>query len=299
MDRRTFLFDSAAGILFLACPELLVSCTTRKPVRFGVVTDVHYAERENGALRYGDSIEKLKDAVKYFNSCKLDFVIELGDFKDCVGRDKDGALQYLKEVEAALQASKAPVYHVLGNHDMDLLSKDDFFSITRNPGNANGRSWYSFVKSGVRFLVLDACFRPDGTAYDNGNYSWKESFIPEEELEWLRAELDSGKEPAVVFIHQMLDSYDKAIPEESFVTNADAVRAVLEESGKVLACIQGHWHDASYSTKNGIHYYTQRAMLLGNMPQNNSYSVIDIDKNLNFTITGLADCDSHSWRHGE
>ena len=295
MDRRRFIFDSVAGTLFLACPGLFSACGSGKAIRFGVVTDVHYAQRENGVLRYGDSLDKLRAAVEYFNGCKLDFVIELGDFKDCVGRDKEGAMGYLSDVEAVLQTSKAPVYHVLGNHDMDLLSKEDFFSMAHNPAEVGNGSWYSFVKSGVRFIVLDSCFRPDGVPYNSGNYSWKESFVPSEELSWLKEELSSSREPVVVFNHQMLDSFDTRIPVESFVTNADEVRAALEQSGKVLACIQGHWHDASYSESNGIHYYTQRAMLLGHLPENDSYSVVEIDKDLNFTISGLADCESFDW----
>ena len=51
------------------------------PLRFGVVTDLHYAERETNINRYyRQSKRKLQDAIDVFNRSKLDFVIELGDF---------------------------------------------------------------------------------------------------------------------------------------------------------------------------------------------------------------------------
>ena len=296
MDRRTFIFDSFAGVLFLSCPHFFVSCGKTERVRFGMVTDIHYARKPHETLHYGESLEKLKAAVDYFNTQNLDFVIELGDFKDCSDDSKETTCGYLDEIEAVMSSCKAPVYHCLGNHDMDRISKNEFLSHTSNPGEANGKTYYSFVKGGIRFIVLDAEFRPDGVPYDSGNYNWKESFIPQWEQEWLAKELSASKEPAVIFVHQMLDSYDKTIPEESFVVNAEEVRKILVDSGKVLACFQGHWHDGSYSNADGIHHYTQRAVLLGKLPENNSYGIVEIDKNLGIEVTGLADCLSAEWK---
>lgn len=295
MDRRSFIFDAAAGALFMACPQLFTACKSGQPIRFGIVTDVHYAQKP-GDPRCSDSVGKLKAAMEYFNSCKLDFVIELGDFKDCSDHSKETTFGYLKAVEDVMSTSKAPVYHCLGNHDMDRITKDEFLSRVTNPGAANGKAHYSFVIKGIRFIVLDAEFRPDGIPYDCGNFNWKESYIPEDETRWLQAELEGSKEPAIIFVHQMLDSYDKDIPVESFVTNADEVRRILVDSGKVLACFQGHWHDGSYSNADGIHYYTQRAMLMGQLPENNSYSVVEIDPKRNFKVNGLADCQSIAWK---
>ena len=56
-------------------------------VRFGLVTDVHYADMNTAgsgatALHYRDSLPKLAAAVEDFNRREEDFVAELGDFKD-------------------------------------------------------------------------------------------------------------------------------------------------------------------------------------------------------------------------
>lgn len=54
-----------------------------KRLRFGLVTDIHFAHRNvHGTRYYEQSITKLSEAIDVFNRRKLDFMIELGDLKD-------------------------------------------------------------------------------------------------------------------------------------------------------------------------------------------------------------------------
>ena len=194
MERRDFLKQLGAGILLVHALPMVASCR-RKPLRFGVVTDAHYAEREPNINRfYRDSLTKMREAVERFNSEALDFVIELGDLKD-MGPDQNPkeALRFLDDIERQLQAFRGPVYHVLGNHDMDCLSKEEFLSHTRNPGDANGKAYYAFSVRGVRCIVLDANFNEDRTPYDRGNFQWTSAWLPDEELDWLERELSGHR----------------------------------------------------------------------------------------------------------
>ncbi len=179
-------------------------------LRFGVVTDLHYAQRDMAINRYyRQSKQKLKAAIDQFGGC--DFVIELGDFKDMDEKhEPETALRFLDEIESVLQGFGGRVYHVLGNHDMDCISKEEFLQHTRNAGRARGKSYYSFGCKGVRFIVLDANFNEDGTPYCRGNFDWTRAFIPEEEIEWLRKELQSSHKPVIIFCHQMLDYFSGA-----------------------------------------------------------------------------------------
>ena len=133
----------------------------RRTVRFGVVADAHYSTRKRWRDRhYADSLAKMRQAVDAFNTCGLDFAIELGDLKDMgVKPDRDETLGFLDAIEAEFVRFDGPRYHVLGNHDMDCLSKADFLAHTANHGAAYGKERYSFEVGGVRFIVLDACFR--------------------------------------------------------------------------------------------------------------------------------------------
>jgi alkaline phosphatase len=256
-----------------------------KKLKFGWVTDIHYAVRENNGNRYySESIQKLREAVDLFNSLKLDFVIETGDFKD---QDeppvREKTLQYLKDIENEFAKYKGDRFHVFGNHDADSISKEDFMNIVENTGIDGSGTFYSFEKKGFKCVVLDACFRPDGKPYDKGNFDWTDTIIPDIELQWLRKELESSSSPVLVFVHQQLDgSGDGA----HYVNNSNEVREVLEASGKVLAVFQGHYHEGGYNKINNIHYITGKAMIEGSGEENNSYCVATVTVSGDIRIDG-------------
>ena len=293
MERRTFIQYLAGAALWAGC--LPLQSLARRPLRFGIVTDLHYADNEpKGSRYYRLSRQKLHDAVDAFNRSGLDFIIELGDLKDTnPNRDPETTLGFLDDIEAELQRFGGPVYHALGNHDMDCITREEFLQHTRNPGKARGRSYYTFKSRGIQFFVLDANFNEDRTPYSRGNFSWKKAYIPDEEIEWLRRELQRSRKPAIVCCHQLLDSFSDVRPEVC-VSNAAEVVSLLEESGRVLAVLQGHHHRGSYSQRAGIHYWTMRAMIENDYPAHNSYAIVTVEADGNITIEGFADCESRS-----
>jgi len=97
-----------------------------EPIRFGIVTDIHYADRvtpDNSNRYYKESLGKLSECVDLMNEQDLDFLIELGDFKDqgAVPKEEE-TLDFLNTVEKEFRRFKGPCYHVLGNHDHDSIS---------------------------------------------------------------------------------------------------------------------------------------------------------------------------------
>ena len=160
MDRRKFVKTSSVlltGTLVWPASGL----GQKQRLKFGWVTDIHYAFRETKWNRfYTESILKLKEAVELFNSSRLDFVIETGDFKDQNEQpDYEKTMQYLKKVEGEFAKYKGDRFHVFGNHDVDSISKDDFLNIVENSGIPKDKSYYSFERNGIKCIVLDACFR--------------------------------------------------------------------------------------------------------------------------------------------
>ncbi len=287
MDRRVFLRSAVAAA---AGPALLsLSCASNKhtvaprPVRFGVVTDCHYADADTMGTRfYRESLGKLAECVARMKAEKVDFLIELGDFKD-QGRPpvEEDTLSYVEQVETVFQQFDGPTYHVLGNHDADSISKEQFLSRVENTGIDVGHSYYSFDVGGVHFIVLDANYKADGTGYDHGNFVWTDTDIPAHELDWLRADLAAAPGPTVVFVHQLLDGAG-----QDYVNNAAEVRGILGCSGKVLAVFQGHRHQGGYSNIEGIHYCTQKALVEGHGPDNNAYATVEVRPDSGVTITG-------------
>ena len=287
LSRRRFLGiagTTAAGLMLT--PDLLAITNERPVLRFGMISDIHYADRESAGNRfYRQSLAKMKEAIDRLNQEKVDFAIELGDFKDQDATpDEAKTLKYLADIETAFQKFNGPTYHVLGNHDMDGISKQQFLERVENTGIAKTNSYYSFDRKGIHFVVLDGNFTKEGKAYDHGNFSWEDASIPEEEITWLRDDLKQNSLPAVVFIHQMLDE-SKSVKQA--VQNAPQVRQILEQSGKVICVFQGHVHEERYNLINGIHYYSVNAMIDGDGPENSAYMVVDIFKDGSLKVDGF------------
>ena len=137
---------------------------------FGIVTDAHYAQAEPGEGRqYSESLDKMAECVELMNARRVDFLVDLGDCKDqgdpaCEAE----TLGYLETIERVFSRFRGPRYHVLGNHDADSISKDQFLSRVENTGIARHLSSYSFDSGNWHFVVLDANYRADGSGYDHG-----------------------------------------------------------------------------------------------------------------------------------
>ena len=297
VSRRFFVRGFGA---FSACA--VCGCATKAPqrtpvVRFGAVTDVHFAdlkpdERPLGVVGqrfYRESRGKLDEAVAVFNERGLDFAIELGDFKD-LSKDKTATLVHLAVIENSFAAFNGPRYHVFGNHDFDCLTQEEFASRVENNGELMTSGHYFFDVKGVRFVVLDACYDSQYRHYSRNN-PWDDANVPPEELLWLDGALTSAPGPAVVFCHQRLDP--SAAPGH-LVKNAKAVRKALEESGKVKAVITGHQHMGGLNVVNGITYYSLRALVCGSGEKENSYAEIAVYEDGTFGVTGFRKAMTYS-----
>jgi len=252
-------------------------------VRFGIVADAHYADRKPGGIRhYRESLIKMKECVQLMNDRDVGFLVELGDFKDESSRPREETtLKYLETIESVFARFKGRCCHVLGNHDLDSISKPQFQSRVTNTGIAKDATYYSFDLSGTHFIVLDANYKSDGADFDHGNFNWTETNIPGEQLRWLKKDLAAASGPAVVFVHQQLDGEGNHT-----VDNAPEVRRVLEASRRVLAVFQGHNHRGGYSCIGGIHYYTLKAMVDGTGAESSSYAVVELHDGGRIVVTG-------------
>jgi 3',5'-cyclic AMP phosphodiesterase CpdA len=273
---------SRFSLLLLALLAFLVvpACTAPGPsVRFGLITDIHYADRPNASNRsYGSALAKLDAFVAAMNAAKPDFVVELGDFKDQDPTPvKENTLRYLTIIESRFAAFEGPRYHVLGNHDLDSLSKAEFQARAVNTGIDPGATYYSFDQGGFHFVVLDGNFKADGTPYDSGNYTWQDANIPPQERTWLAADLAAHRLPTIVFVHQRLDLANTA---DANIKNGSEIRKILEDSHQVMAVFSGHDHPGAYKQINGIHYLTVYGTIEGGVDPvaGNGYAVATVSR---------------------
>jgi hypothetical protein len=288
INRREFVTTSVTILGGIPISGINSAKRSFEPIKFGIVTDTHYAEREtpSGSTRYyNESIAKLSECVDLMNEQNVDFLIELGDFKDQGALPKEEeTLKFLSTVETVFSRFKGPRYHVLGIHDHDSISKQQFLNGISNEGFKKASGYYSFNRSSFHFVILDANYTSSGAEYDHGNFDWSDARIPESQLEWLNNDLRLNKMPTVIFIHHRLDS--PPMHRHYCPRNADTVRKILENSGNVVIVFQGHYHEGDLCKLKNIYYYTLKAAVEGSGPENNNYAIVEIGSDLSIRIKG-------------
>lgn len=287
LSRRRALLRG--GALLLGGPiagQSLSAADGGSPVlRFGAVTDVHYADKEaRGTRHYRESTGKLGAALRYLESQQPRFVVELGDLIDRTESVED-EISFLRRIEEVYSSVSCDRHYVFGNHCIDTLTKDEFLE---NSGAVAPH--YSFDEGPFHFVVLDSCYRSDGTPYGRNNADWKDCNIPGEQIDWLTADLKQTSRPTIVFAHQRLDGEGA-----HFVNNAAEVRHVLAESGKVLAVLQGHSHKNEYHEVDGIHFCTLVAVVEGSGTEQNGASLVSLYEDGSIRIEGFLRQQDHEF----
>lgn len=211
-------------------------------MKFAMFSDLHY-----DAIPDGDT--RIEEIITYAKKAKADFIIDLGDL--CYPLNEN------KRVLEKFKSSELLCYFTVGNHNMDRVTVDeviDFFNLER--------SYYSFIKENIKFIILDANFinkKTDVIPYCKRNYDKYNDeypYIPKEEIEWLKKELEDDDMYYIIISHQSLSNDFQ----KRGVSNRNEIRAILEErnlSGrKILFCVNGHDHGADCKVINNIYYYT-------------------------------------------
>jgi predicted phosphodiesterase len=286
VGRRAFI---RGGMLVFASTTLghrsLMAAQNNPALKIGLITDLHHADKPPaGSRHYRETLGKFSEASEKFVAEQADFVVELGDLIDAAD-SVETELRYLNTIDREYSAVSKDRHYVLGNHCVDTLKKEEFLGAV---GQQN--SYYSFDRSGFHFVVLDSCFRGDGKPYERKNFKWTDANIPPAELEWLKADLAETDNSVIVFAHQRLD-----VSNHHGVRNCQAVRAILESSGKVLTVFQGHSHQNDLKQIGGIHYCTLVAMIEGSGPENNGYSMLSISTDGTLSLNGFRKQNNHTW----
>jgi len=206
---------------------------------------------ENTSKEWIEEAIRLLDRFRAFvDEIKPDVTVEMGDRIS----DTDAAMdrQFAKEIGAALRKIPGEVHHLVGNHDLAELSlseNEDALqcSLLSNSLDKNGRHlvfWNTNPK-----LDIEKGFA-----------------LAPEDLDWLRQDLAATSLPTVIFTHLPLDNgsmkgnfyFEKVYPHHAGYPEyqGEALRDVIERSGKVILCMNGHAHWNAYHCIDGIHYVT-------------------------------------------
>lgn len=225
----------AVGLLLSA---LTLPAQAAERVRFVLFTDLHQdlIPGRPDALRKIVSVAEKNDA---------DFLIDLGDLAFPIPQNR--------VIRDILDSASMPVYHVLGNHDMDRSDKRtymDFFGIEA--------PYYRFDRGKFRFIVLDTNFFLDSEGnehpYANGNYYGApvREHVGGGQAEWLREQLADRSKIVVIFTHAPLnDRFDRV---EQYAPLHRIITEARDNGTRIAAVVGGHNHSDSHFTIDGIHY---------------------------------------------
>jgi len=226
-----------------------------------LITDCHYGEDSNFAWHggehyinvFGSQFEycfaQLKQIIA---SRQYDLVANLGD---CIAdhsylhglTDESASIdrKHFQQFLACWQGIATPVFHLLGNHDGELISRADFKAML-------GReTYFSCDLAGFHHIILDPVW---------GRVPY---YIDDQQWAWLEADLEATSLPTIVYIHTPCDEHDltdnyyhKINPARYFIANRASLRSIFERSNRVRLVLQGHSHFYMNHNINGIKYLT-------------------------------------------
>lgn len=278
---------------------------------FGVMADCQYADADSIDVsvqgtdlyihnHYRESPDKLRRAIETFNQHELEFIVHLGDFID---RGLDDA-QALLPITAA---AKAPLWHVLGNHDF-LNNEGKITDILACFGMLG--KYYAKEIQEYRFIVLDTndlgiIEYPEGTTqWQDGKtllealqkshalnaYPWNGG-IGAAQLAWLHeqlAEASARQQKVILFSHHPVFP-----PNVHDALNKEVILEAIDASSAVVLYMNGHNHLGNYGQRGEVPYLTVNGMLEGD---DNSFGIVNVYDD-HIELKGFGRLPNYTWKH--
>lgn len=220
-------------------------------MKIGIFTDSHYSSAEcTCGDRYNSrSLEKIREALAFFKAEHCELVLSLGDLIDRESEHQK-EVENLQQIADTIVASELPFLALMGNHDAFAFTVEEFYNILGQQYKPK-----DICDGQCNLIFLDTCYFTSGMHYMPGDSDWTNTFLPN--LSELKEKIAACSGKVYVFSHQNIDP---TVQEQHIVANATEICDILEQSGKVRAVYQGHYHPGNQYEQNGILYRTFPAM---------------------------------------
>jgi predicted phosphodiesterase len=230
-------------------------------MKIGLFTDPHYKGTNGDVRLHKDSLDKIKSVLSIFKNEGCALAICLGDIIDTEPKHKL-EVENLRAVKKEFDDSGIEMVALMGNHDGFCFTPEEFYEVLGEEYRPKT------IHCGDKTLIFaDANFFANGTRYAPGDTDWTNTYLPD--IERIKSEIEASLGDCYLFIHQ---SVDPNICESHRIANDEELRQMLEDTGKVRAVIQGHYHDGARSEHAGIDYITVSAMCEHELP----YFILEI-----------------------
>ncbi len=195
----------------------------------------------------------------------------LGDLIEDAG-DPERDRTHVRAVADVLEAASIPTTYLLGNHDIESLSRDALATIL-----GQERFYGHLEVAGTPIVYLDSTV--DGARARGA--------LGPEQLRWVDAECPDG---ALVLSHHPIGDFSLAdndwfreYPERAYLWDRKELLATIED--RTLATISGHIHRTATTTFHGLAHASINAVSkeTATKPVTGSYAVLSLDGPLRLT----------------
>jgi hypothetical protein len=249
--------------------------------RIAVVADIHHG-RDTVTKRGTAALGLLEGFIDSVNGGNFDAVIDLGDRISDETADRDVVLQ--REVANSFRRlDNKPRYHVIGNHDLAMLSADENSSILDAPLHTRAA-----VVGGYRIAFWQA---------DVSMTAGRGLVLGDGDLEALEKLLNADDRPTLLVTHVPLSGhaqtgnyyFERNPGHATYAENAE-IRGVLARAPCPLIALAGHVHWNTLTMVDGTPHLTLQSLTetFTTGEPAASTAVIEIDGDeLRWTVGGL------------
>lgn len=247
---------------------------------------------------FSDAPRRLSEAVDAWLEQSVAFVLNLGDIVDGRG-DFERTRSDLAVVTAPLARLACPVLHVLGNHCLKYLPRDELLA---SFGMGPAAYYRTDLAPGWRLLVVDtsdisvygrwadgsaqlaeaeaylAAHPPGvrGAPDENVRMRRYNGGVGAAQLSWLRRELAAAAaDGARVIVASHHCFAEGACRESHRAWNGTPLASLLAESGVVALALAGHDHPGGFGAVGSVPFVTVEAMLEA-AEGSNSFGVVRV-----------------------
>ncbi len=239
-----------AEVVFIFYPKNKEREEFKNDYRIGLILDIHSQRSKKNDYDISDSLKIFfKEVSREFNGeFNPDVVVQNGDFIEGTEREGWQSVEDFLKAKEYIDKIKAPVLHVVGNHEARGFSKEDWLK-------ASGRkkTYYKFDLGDMRIIVLDGNEETERSREIGGNYY----YMSGEQLKWLEKTLSESDNFSykLVFVHfPVLES--QTVPTDKNINQEDMEKLMrLFEKYRVEAVFSGHAEILRFDEFNGVRYF--------------------------------------------
>lgn len=240
--------------------------------RLALFPDIH--------LRDGHMSEietELRTAIDNASDKGLDHAFVLGDLiedADSVATDE----AHIKRVREIFDDASFPVTYLLGNHDVEVLSRDNLSSLL------NQDKFHGVIKAAdIPIIYLDSS--KEETPGARGELGL-------EQREWL-ADICLGYDEPLILSHHPFGNFDisgnewfRNYPERAFLSDRKEALDALEEAGPARGTISGHIHQSGFTNFRGMPHVSVNAFSkeVPDKPLTGTYAEVEVDDRISVNV---------------